>query len=557
MLIDLSIKDLAIVDNLQLGFNDGMTVITGETGAGKSIIIDALSLILGERATNSVIRNNCQKAELSACFAIDKLPKAKQFLLENDLFSTEHENTCILRRIINQNSPSRCYINDSLVTVSQLKALGELLVNIHGQHQHQLLLKEDLQLELLDNYANHKNLLLDVQMKFDLWQSSKKSYGNLLKLEQELDRLELLKYQLTELDELSLDNNELEQLAQQHDKLANAKDLLLVGNTTLQDLKLAENNLYDRTYKCYQDINELNSKYPELKNCLENIKQALINLEESSQDLEKFLSSLDLEPDRLDAISKRLSEIYNLARKHKLKPQDLIMHRENLRKKLTEYQQLEENLIQAKQDIELKYNQYKQAADQLTISRKKHAAILANKIKLQLQKLAMPHVVFVIDFKLDNTTFNKTGCDKIEFMVTTNPGQPLQPIRKVASGGELSRISLAIEVITSNNKTTPTVIFDEVDVGISGETATIVGQLLKNVSTKAQTICITHLPQVATQGMHHLKVIKHQTTNSTNSSIIYLDLESRTKEIARLLAGAKITNEALAHAKHMLLSADV
>jgi DNA repair protein RecN (Recombination protein N) len=554
MLIDLSIKNLAIVDNLQLEFNAGMTVITGETGAGKSIIIDALGLIIGERATSSIIRNNCTKAELSACFDINALPKARQFLLDNDLLATEHKNTCILRRIINKSSHSRCYINDNIVTVNQLKILGELLVNIHGQHQHQSLLKEDLQLELLDTYSNHKELLLRVQTKFELWQTSKKSYANLLKLEQELDRLELLKYQLTELDELNLDNTELEKLEQQHDKLANAKDLLLYGNTTLQDLKLAENNIYDRSYSCYQNINDLNAQYPELKNCLENLQQALINIEESSQDLEKFLSSLDLEPEQLDAISKRLSEIYNLARKHKINPKDLIQHRENLRSKLTKYQQLEENLLKAKQDIDLQYSQYKQVADELTISRKKHAEVLAKKIKIQLQKLAMPHVIFTIDFKQDNTTFSKTGCDKIEFMVTTNPGQPLQAIRKVASGGELSRISLAIEVITSNNKTTPTLIFDEVDVGISGETATIVGQLLKSISNKSQTICITHLPQVATQGMHHLKVVKHQTANSTNSSIIYLDLESRTKEIARLLAGASITSEALAHAKHMLIN---
>lgn len=553
MLTQLTIKNLAIVTQLELNFANGMHVITGETGAGKSIIIDALSIALGERASPEQIRAEHQQAEVTACFDISKLTTVQELLKQQELPYEE----CIIRRIINSDGRSRAYINGQSVAVQQLKIIAPHLMHIHSQHQHHALLHSDYQRQVLDEYAQHSNLITNVNNLYQQWHKCKKQIQQLTDAQQQTDRLHLLNYQISELESLNIQANELQILEQQHTQLAKAEELIatcqnlsnMLAGVTLNDSA----NILDQLHIAQTQINNILKIAPTLVPCADMLKQAIIQVTEANSELQDYFNKLELDPSKLATIEQRLSTIHALARKLKVAPEMLTEHyqalcqqRDSLTKATAELEQLQQQLLTLEQE-------YLVAANLLTSSRKVAAEKLNQVITSKVKSLDMPNAIF--DIHLEKVRHNDpvlNGHETINFMVTTNPGQPLGLLKKIASGGELSRISLAIQAITAQQMATPTLILDEIDVGISGKTAAIVGALMRELSANAQILCITHLPQVAAEGHHHFKVEKKQTSKETCTTIIPLNREERAHELARLMGGTCITSEALAHAQRLL-----
>ncbi len=551
MITHLMIHNLAVVQHLELEIKSGMTVLTGETGAGKSILIDALQLALGERADSSIVRHGASSAEISAGFELNPLPQVKSWLQEHAL---DAEGECIIRRTLTEDGKSRAYINGHSVPLNQLRELGEQLVNIHGQHQHQSLLKSEHQRYLLDEYANHPELCEKVRLDYLSLQRLQKEFQRLHALQGQNDKIALLQYQIQEIVELNLQDNELELLSAEQKELAHIEQWQASVETALNSLKNdSGQDAISALYQAMNQINSLKTQTNKLNTCHEFLSNALIQLEEAVSELEGFKENLNLDPTRLVTVEERLSQIYALARKHRVQPEIILEHKQKLLQEATLLIDLHENLTELKGQIELAEAAYQASATALSKSRTTAALQLEKLITTRLKTLEMPNGQFKIEFlQRPAETISINGLDHIEFLVSTNPGLPLQPMRKIASGGELSRISLAIQVITAQKTSKPTLIFDEVDAGISGKTADTVGKLLRKLSADAQVLCVTHLPQIAAMGHHHYKVEKTQTKNSTTTHIFELTTEQKVQELARMLGGATITKHALLHAKEML-----
>ncbi len=545
MLTHLAIKNFTIIDNLEIDFAPGMTVLTGETGAGKSIVIDTLELALGARADSQTIRPNCDRCDLTAIFDITKTPAAQTWLQEHDL---DTDNDCIIRRSITADGRSKTNINGIICTQQQARELGSLLVNIHGQHEHQSLLKRDIQLELLDNFGNNVGLCNEVKLVFEQWQELNNKIQQLQQLAGNSDsQTELLNYQLNELEELDLQEDELEQLHQEHKQLSNAGELLQNCQAALE--LLDANNLAS----AQNQLEPIQHFDPKLTTANELINTAIIQTDEATAELRHYLDTADLDPERLQQVEQRLEKIYDLARKHHIQPEELFNLYQNLSNQLEKINSASEELTQAQQNITKHAEQYTNLAAKLSAARQKAATALTQAIEKQMQQLNMANGKFAVQFTpTKDNKFTATGLEQAEFQISLNPGQPLQPLNKVASGGELSRISLAIQVTTAANYTIPCLIFDEVDVGIGGKTAAIVGNLLKTLGNNAQVICVTHLPQVAAQGQQHIKVSKQAEANTTTVTLSNLNQPERVNEIARMLGGIEITASTLAHAEEML-----
>lgn len=553
MLMQLTVKNLAIVAELELNFSNGMHVITGETGAGKSIIIDALSLVLGERASAEQIRANQTQAEVTASFDIRGLP-AVQAILETQELSSEE---CIIRRIISNDGRSRAYINGQSVSASQIKAIAPFLVHIHSQHQHHALLESDYQRQLLDVYADHPMLLANVQYIYEEWLNTKHAILELTEIQQQADRLTLLNYQIQELETLNLQPNEMQTLEQKHTQLAKSEELIATCQnvcTLLADSSQGDaNSILDQLHTAYNQIVSIQKFAPAVVTSADLIKQAIIQVEEANSELHSYFDKLDLDPEQLVTIEQRLSTIHALARKLKVSPEFLTDHLHELRKQRDNLTSSTEKLDQLQQKLRGLEADYQVAAQKLSASRNIAANKLSKLIVDRIKHLEMPNAKFDIQAEtLKHGNPAPYGNEAIHFMVTTNPGQPLGFLKKIASGGELSRISLAIQVITAEQMATPTLILDEVDVGISGKTAATVGSLMRELGANAQIICITHLPQVAAQGHHHFKVEKIQTNQDTTTKIIPLNRDERVQELARLLGGVHITPEAIANAEQLI-----
>ena len=536
MLTNLVIKDFTIIDHLDINLQPKMTVLTGETGAGKSIIIDTLEIALGARS-----KEHC---DITASFNIENNVAAKNWLQNQDL---SNDDECIIRRIININGRSRSSINSTPYPQQLTRELGSLLVNIHGQHEHQALLKRDSQRDLLDNFANHQQLCSEVKNIYLDWQKTNNKLTELQKLtSNQQAQTDLLNYQIKELDELTLEENELEDLHQEHKQLVNAEQLLANCNSALNII--TENNLVN-AQNALTNIKDIDTK---INTAHELLNNATIQAQEAAYELQHYLDKVNLNPERLASVEQRLNTIHNLARKHHVQPEQLFDLHKDLSTQLQQITNAAEDVKKITENLQTLTTKYQTTANKLTTSRKQAAEKLCEKITQQMQQLNMPYGKFEILFIPNkNNNFSATGLEQIEFLVTINPGQPLQPLTKVASGGELSRISLAIQVITASTAITPTLIFDEVDVGIGGKTAEIVGQLLQTLGNTTQIICVTHLPQVAAQGHHHLQVTKQTSKTTTTAQIKTLEHDSRIKEIARMLGGIKITAQTLAHAKEM------
>ncbi|MBR9726516.1 DNA repair protein RecN [Shewanella intestini] len=551
MLCQLSINNFAIVRFLELDFKVGMTSITGETGAGKSIAIDALGLCLGNRIDANSVRPGATKAEVSARFVLDDVPLAKRWLEDNDL---EMEDDCILRRTISAEGRSRAYINGNPVPVAQLKSLGQLLVGIHGQHAHHAMLKSEHQLTLLDAYANHKMLLDGVSKSY---QRTKDIEHNLQQLEQaqheRLARKQLLQYQVEELNEFNLAENEFTEIEQEHKRLANGSELIERCQQTLSLLNDNDDgNVGSLLYQSISIAEGLVDVDPQLSSISDMLNQALIQVQESTSEIESYVSNIELDPQHFEYLDTRLSQAMQLARKHHVSPQTLSAHHLALKTELADLSGDETKLDEIRMQLEQSKAAYAKHALKLSQSRARYAKELNKLVTQSIHELNMPKGQFIIDVAYQAEHISVNGSDKIEFLVTTNPGQPLQPIVKVASGGELSRIGLGIQVITAKKVSTPTLIFDEVDVGISGPTAAVVGKMLRSLGESTQVFCVTHLPQVAGNGHQHMYVNKFNKGGQTETLMTPLSKEQRVNELARLLGGDSITENTLANAKELL-----
>lgn len=557
MLCHLQVRNLAIVKAIEIDWSPGMTAITGETGAGKSIAIDALSLALGERAEAAMVRPDSDKAEVIATFDITRLPKVIQWLQQNEL---SVENECIIRRVISKEGRSRAYINGSQVPLSQVKQIAERLVSIHGQHAHQLLAKPDHQQQLIDQYAGHDKLISAVKKHYQQVKTLEKEHQTLLKAQVERNsQKQLLEYQVQELDEFSIQPGEFEQIEEEHKRLSHGHELLSQSQRHLDALydsaEFTAHSIVSDAANTFAELAQIDEKLQPMADLL---FEASVQVEEASSDIRNYCESVDLDPERLQHIEDRMTKALTLARKHMVSPEKLAEHHADIALSLSNLNSDETRLESLAEEIELAKAEYFKQAEKLSNSRQKAANKINKLITTSMRSLNMPDGVFEAQCESfttgENAILSSKGSDKIEFLVTANPGQPLQPLNKVASGGELARISLAIQVIIANTSTTPTLIFDEVDVGISGPTAASVALLLRKLGETTQVICVTHLPQVASKGHQQLFVEKTTSNRQTQTSIRQLTDEDRVEEIARLLGGSDITATTKANASELLLN---
>jgi DNA repair protein RecN (Recombination protein N) len=551
MLTQIHIKDLAIVSSLELDLRPGMTTLTGETGAGKSILIDALGLVLGERADNDMIRDGCDRAEITAILDITNLNGASAWLQENSL---DAAGECILRRVLARTGNSKAFINGSPVPAKSLQTLGDLLVDIHGQHAHQSLLKREHQRELLDDYAGHSELKRQVAAIFQLWQQSQTRLQQLAAASGERsEKLELLRYQVVELDDLNLAGAELASLDDEHSRLSNAGQLQSGCNLVLTSLYDDESAIQGQLAKIQNELERMIATDPSLTEIHQMLDGAVIQVQEATHTLRQYADRIEMDPARLELVEQRIGDIHDIARKYRCKPEEIADTKTKLKQELEQLEHADIHLTELEQEVETHWANYLDLANKLDASRRKAAKNLSLEVTSGMNSLGMPEGRLEIDIEtLPQEKAGANGLNRIEFLVSANPGQAPKPLIKVASGGELSRISLALQVATARCSGTPILIFDEVDVGIGGGTAEIVGKLLRQLGEYRQVLCVTHLPQVAAQGHNHLQVTKTGENGTVKTEVITLDGDPRVEEIARMLGGIKITDQTLAHAKEMI-----
>jgi DNA repair protein RecN (Recombination protein N) len=551
MLSRINIQDFAIIDALELDLAGGMTVLSGETGAGKSILVDALGLVLGDRADSAMVRHGQTRAEVSAAFDTDA--DIQQWLADHDL---DADSECLLRRTVSAEGRSRAYVNGRPVPAQTLRELGERLVDIHGQHAHQSLLRPATQREILDDYGRNGPLLTQVADTYRHWRELDQQREQLaLATTERQSRLDLLRYQSGELDDLALQDGELSALEQERHTAANSTRLLEAAAETYDTLNGDQPNaIIAGLGRSGQRLRPLVEHDPRLKPITDLLDSALIQAEEAGTELRGYLDGLEVDPQRLEAIEQRLQRITDLARKHQVSPEQLPKVLETMLSELDGLENLDTRLAELDQELQVADDAYRAAAGKLSQSRTKAAKKLAKAVTANMQKLGMAGGIFEIHLApLDQP--GPTGMEAVELRVSANPGQPPRPLARVASGGELSRISLSLQVLISERLGVPTLIFDEVDVGIGGGVAEIVGRLLRRLGSGCQVLCVTHLPQVAAQGHQHLFVSKRQGKTHTGSAIETLQDQARVREIARMLGGVDITDTTLSHADELLRNA--
>ncbi|MGB5261589.1 MAG: DNA repair protein RecN [Gammaproteobacteria bacterium] len=555
MLSAIHIRNLAIVDEIDVELDNGMTTLTGETGAGKSILVDALGLVLGDRSDSAVIRHGRERAEISASFDISGNPGVSDWLHERDM---DADGDCQLRRIISRTGRSRGYINGQPAPMQQLRELGEQLVDIHGQHEHQSLLRAPVQRQLLDAFGGHHAILDRVTQLYVEWRDARDRLLAIVTDDAERTaRQDLLRYQLQELESLGMTAADIESVDAEHARLANAGRLLSACQAGLQRLDADDGDcaitLLSRTL---EDICELATLDRSLAETAELLGEAAINIQEGITSLRRYSDGLELDPERLQWLEERIGLLHDLARKHQCRPTDLPAVGQRLREELDAM----EHAGELRADLEARVagleSAWHEAATELTRQRQKAARTFGREITDAMQTLGMAGGVFEAAI----TPRRESGCsthgqDDIVFQVSANPGLPLQPLARVASGGELSRISLSIQVISAGEDTIPTLIFDEVDSGIGGGVAEIVGRKLRALASERQVLCVTHLPQVAALAHHQLQVTKSSASDTTTTCVQKLDREQRVNELARMLGGVKITRQTRDHAREMMQQA--
>lgn len=554
MLSQLTISNYAIVEQLDLELKSGMTVITGETGAGKSIMLDALALTLGDRADKDVIQPGQDKTEICASFDIRNNKHAHRWLEEQD-YATDDE--CILRRVVTAEGRSKAYINGRPVTLNELKQLGEMLVDIHSQHEHQSLLKTSTHQRLLDDFCGTTELARKVAEASQAWLVQHKKLQALENQAEEHNALfELQHYQLKELDELNLAVDEYPALEDEHQQLSHAESILSSLQSAIDICKdNEEQNIQSALGQVQALLENMPYRSAAMNSAYEMLNTALIQVEEASTELIQAAENLDMNPSRLQELDERLTAVHQLSRKHRVKPEDLPAFHQQLKNDLGEASSAEDQINEIKQTLKQLESSYHKLADDLSDKRNSGALKLSKAINNQLKKLDMTSASFIVALNNDGSnTPRSKGNENIEFLISTNPGQSPKPLIKIASGGELSRISLVIQVVTAQTSSIPSLIFDEVDVGIGGSVALAVGDLLRQLGEKGQVLCVTHQAQVASQGNHHLYVSKLAGKNSISTKVTELSGEEKVIEIARMLGGNAENASSMAHAREMMAS---
>lgn len=550
MLSALSISHYAIVDALELEFAPGLTVVTGETGAGKSIMIDALALALGDRADAGAVRPGAERADVIATFDVARLAEARAWLSEREL---DAGTDCILRRTVGSDGRSRGFINGKPSPLADLKALGELLIDIHGQHEHQSLLRRDSHRQLLDEYGGLTAQARAVAGAFREFRERRDALSALTQAASDRDaRRDLLKFQVEELDRLGLRDGEPAALDAEHKRLANTDSLRAACEQAFALIYEHDDGAArDRLERARHALDGMTDG--ELARASELLASAIIHVEEAADALRHYNDQLEADPQRLADVESRLSSCFQLARKHRCTADELPALHRKLKLDLDALDNHDSHRAALEQDVDSKRKALLELARKLADARRKAAKKLEQAVGEQLALLGMPGGRFLVGFTaLADADANAAGLDTIEFLVSLNPGQPPKPLTRVASGGEMSRISLAIQVICAEKSTIPTLIFDEVDVGIGGATAEVVGKLLRRLGDRGQVLCVTHLAQVAACGHQHLRVEKRSDGKQTASAVVGLNQKERVQEIARMAGGLTITPEALKHAAAML-----
>jgi len=555
MLKHLHIKHLALIEELQLPFSPGFTTLTGETGAGKSILLDALGLTLGNRADASLVRHGAKKADITAEYDLSQLPHVQAWLEEHDLENDEPEQ-CLMRRTVTAEGRSKAYINGITVPAAQLKALSAQLIDIHGQHEHQSLMKPSQQLKLVDAYGGLQSAQQQTSELFKTWQTLKHQYQAQLEAQSDQQsRLELLQFQLEEFEKVAPQENEFAELSEEQNTLSHASEILTASQTAYAALEGSEQETStpatSQVLAAIEALEQIADYQPALQNQIEQLNQALIELQEAAADIHHFSQSVELDPQRLQEVEERLAELHGLAKKYLIAPEVLVEKQQQIEADLNAIEHADESLEQLLQAVNEAEEAYLQAALALSQQRQTAAQKLAEQVTASMQTLGMENGQFAIEFQPLDTPA-ATGLDKVTFQVTANKGQPLQPLTKVASGGELSRISLSIQVATAEVASLPTLIFDEVDVGIGGGIAEVVGQKMQQLGQSRQILSITHLAQVAAHGHQHFKVEKNSDDQHTTTQVSQLTPKERIEELARMLGGMKITQQTRKHAQEML-----
>ena len=546
MLLHLAIQDYAVVDHLELDLAAGMTCITGETGAGKSIMLDALGLCIGDRADSRAIRPGEARTDITASFDIARNTRAKVWLAERDLEAT---GECLLRRTINADGRSRAYINGTPATLSDCADLGQLLVDIHSQHAHQSLLRRPTQRSLLDTYAEAEALVVEVSDLAQQWRLLEEEHTRLVGRTEESDaRRELLSYQIAELESLDTFAGELSELEEQHKLLANAAFIIESANAIASGCETQR----DPLSRLVQLANDERMNSDSTLNLRELLQSALIQIDEAAAETARFAEGIEVDPERLRTTEERLGALHDLARKHRVAADELPDLLATLQMELESLTGGSAQLEDIERQLSDTALAWRQSAEQLSAKRHEAAAVLGQRVMATLGQLAMHKCVFEIALiPFGDTRPDPRGAEDVEFLIATNPGASPGPLSKIASGGELSRISLALQVVAADTATTPTMIFDEVDAGIGGGVAEVVGELLHTLGKRSQVLVVTHQPQVAAKGNHHLLVTK-EGADEVHSTLTLLEGEERIQEIGRMLGGAKLTDNTLAHAREML-----
>jgi DNA repair protein RecN (Recombination protein N) len=553
--MNLQVRDFAIVDRIDIEFEPGMTVLTGETGAGKSILVDALGLVLGERGNAQLVRDGAKRAEFAAEFDVSALPNVSSWLEEQAL---DLDDDCLLRRVINVDGRSRAFINGNSVPLSQLKALGELLLDIHGQHFHQSLARRSIQRDLLDHFGGLLDDRAIVATHYIEWKALADRVEELTGAEADsAARLDLLTFQLQELDSLALEDGEFDALGGERRKLQNSGKLAEGVGRALDGLFDNDagnaNSLIADALRSVEQLVEFDQN---LRPVLEMLNSASIQVTEAADTLRRYSEAVDMDPARRDWVEERLDSIQTISRKHRVTADELPELADRMRAEHDELSHAEERGQELEERAVAARAEYRKQAKSLSKARQKAADRFAAAVTDAMHGLGMPGGVFQVQLTpLDDDAAKSWGLDQIDFLISANPGQAPQSLAKIASGGELSRMSLAIQVIASDGSAIPTMVFDEVDSGVGGGVAEMVGRRLQELGANRQVLCVTHLPQVASLADQHFRISKVTDGKSTRTRVSPLAQDERTEELARMLGGVEITRKTLEHAAEMLACA--
>ncbi|AQY51082.1 DNA repair and genetic recombination [Listeria weihenstephanensis FSL R9-0317] len=557
MLQELTIRNFAIIESLNLSFQEGMTVLTGETGAGKSIIIDALGLLVGGRGSVDFIRHGEEKLEIQGLFTINPQNKGCLEALENNGIDAS-DGMVVLERILFQSGKNACRINGKLATTVVLREIGSRLIDIHSQHEHQELMNDEFHLQLLDRFAwkDIESTLAKYQAKYAEYMEMKTKWRNWTKNEQELaQRLDMLRFQQDEITSSNLRLGEEETLVEQKHVLSNFEKI----NESLQSAYTAlqgEERGLEFISEAMRHVESASDILPEYKALSESVASSFYLLEDSAMQIRQELDKLEFQPDELDTIETRLNELSQLKRKYGKTVEAIIQYNEEIDQEILELSDRETHLGHLEKDLEVAKEQLSELAGKITAIRQKSAKLLEKQIKNELNQLYMEKAIFQVNFATEAKEFTENGVDKVAFYMSTNPGEPLKPLSKVASGGELSRMMLALKTIFSRHQGITSIIFDEVDTGVSGRVAQAIAEKIYAVAIGSQVLCISHLPQVAAMADHHFYISKATTANRTMTSVVALSGEQKIEEISRMIAGIEVTDVTKQHASEMLTQAN-